>query len=158
MTQQKFDLIYCEKYKFEYYEQLSEHGSIIVRGDHYVKTLLDNIFGKANFRNEIIWTFVPSTYSKKRWTKAHYNLFWYSKNNIYIFNYNEMDRIPYMAPGMQTVERIHKGKTPTNVWWWTYVDEVGVYKRIIKVHSEKDSKVWSDNKIFMQVAKELSRC
>ena len=155
-TLKTFDLIYCEKFLYGYYEMLSKEGSIIVRGDHYDKVQLDNIFGKENFRNEIIWTHVPNKYSTKQWTKAHHSLLWYSKSDVYIFNYDEMDYIPYMAPGMQTVERIHRGKTPTSVWWWAYVDEIGVYRRIIKVHSEKNSRVGSDNLVFLQVVKELN--
>ena len=71
-------------------ELLSERGSIYVHLDwhigHYVKILMDKIFGKENFRNEIIWHYRRWTAPSKSFQKMHDTIFLYSKNNDYIFN------------------------------------------------------------------------
>ncbi len=116
---------------------------------HYCKVLLDEIFGRASFLNEIIWAYDYGARSKKRWPTKHDNILWYAKNpKQYTFNYEEMDRIPYMAPGLVGKEKAARGKTPTDVWWHTIVSPnskektgyatqkpLGLLKRIVKVHS-----------------------
>lgn len=80
-------------------ELLSETGSIYVHIDwhvgHYIKILLDDIFGKENFRNEIVWIYTRmGTKGQKIFSRAHDNVYWYSKNNSWIFNLDEV-RLPY---------------------------------------------------------------
>lgn len=80
-------------------ELLSETGSIYVHIDwhvgHYLKILLDDIFGKENFRNEIVWIYTRmGTKGQKIFSRAHDNIYWYSKNNSWIFNLDEV-RLPY---------------------------------------------------------------
>jgi len=80
-------------------ELLSETGSIYVHIDwhvgHYLKILLDDIFGKENFRNEIVWIYTRmGTKGQKIFSRAHDNVYWYSKNNSWIFNLDEV-RLPY---------------------------------------------------------------
>lgn len=119
------------------------------REAHYCKVLLDSIFGRDSFQNEIIWAYDYGARSKKRWSAKHDNILWYAKDpKNYTFNFEQMDRIPYMAPGLVTREKAARGKTPTDVWWHTIVPTsgkertgyptqkpLGVLMRIVKVHS-----------------------
>lgn len=132
---------------------LTKTGSIFVhidyRESHYIKILLDEIFGRDNFMNEIIWAYDYGGRSKKKWPAKHDTIFWYVKDpKNYTFNFDEMDRIPYMAPGLVGKEKAAKGKTPTSVWWHTIVPTngkektgyptqkpLGILNRIIKVHT-----------------------
>ena len=99
--------------------------------------------------NEIIWAYDFGTRSKRRWSTKHDSILWYAKNpDDYTFNFDAMDRIPYMAPGLVGKEKAARGKTPTDVWWHTIVGTnskektgyptqkpLGVLERIVKVHS-----------------------
>ena len=138
---------------------LTPNGSFFFHIDyrevHYCKILLDTIFGRDSFMNEIIWAYDYGARSKKRWSTKHDNILWYAKNpDDYTYNYDDIDRIPYMAPGLVGPEKAAKGKTPTDVWWNTIVSPNGkektgystqkplaILNRIIKVHSNKGDKV-----------------
>jgi site-specific DNA-methyltransferase (adenine-specific) len=116
---------------------------------HYVKVLLDSVFGRASFMNEIIWAYDYGGRSKNRWPAKHDNILWYAKDpKRYTFNYAAMPRIPYLAPGLVGPEKAARGKTPTDVWWHTIVPTagrektgyptqkpLGLLKRIVEVHS-----------------------
>ncbi|MBO6167345.1 MAG: site-specific DNA-methyltransferase [Kiritimatiellae bacterium] len=137
----------------EAYRILKPEGSLFFHLDyreiHYCKVMLDKIFGRDSFINEIIWAYDYGARSKKKWSAKHDNILWYAKNpESYTFNYDEMDRIPYMAPGLVGPEKAARGKTPTDVWWHTIVSPNsyektgyatqkprGVIDRIVKVHS-----------------------
>jgi site-specific DNA-methyltransferase (adenine-specific) len=139
----------------EAYRVLKPAGSFFFHIDyrevHYCKVLLDRIFGRESFMNEIIWAYDYGARTKKKWSAKHDNILWYTKNpSNYTFNFDEMDRIPYMAPGLVGKEKAARGKTPTDVWWHTIVPTngkekvgyatqkpVGVLERIIKVHSRE---------------------
>lgn len=132
---------------------LKDNGSLFFHLDyreiHYCKVLLDIIFGRESFINEIIWAYDYGARSKNKWPAKHDNILWYAKDpDNYIFNYDEMDRIPYMAPKLVGEEKAKKGKTPTDVWWHTIVSPngkektgyvtqkpLGILNRIVKVHS-----------------------
>lgn len=132
---------------------LKDDGSLFFHLDyreiHYCKILLDEIFGRESFINEIIWAYDYGARSKKKWSAKHDNILWYAKDpGNYIFNYEEMDRIPYMAPGLVGEEKARIGKTPTDVWWHTIVSPngrektgyatqkpLGILNRIVKIHS-----------------------
>ena len=119
------------------------------RESHYCKVMLDELFGRESFMNEIVWAYDYGGRSKSRWPAKHDNIFWYAKNpKRYTFNYEELDRIPYMAPGLVSQEKAARGKTPTDVWWHTIVatngrektgyptqKPLGVLNRIVKAHS-----------------------
>lgn len=80
-------------------ELLSDKGSIYVHIDwhvgHYIKILLDDIFGKENFRNEIVWCYSGPAISQSNFPKKHDIILFYSKNdNEYLFNSDDI-RIPY---------------------------------------------------------------
>ncbi len=132
---------------------LTSTGSLFFHLDyreiHYCKILLDDIFGRSSFINEIIWAYDYGARSKNKWPAKHDNILWYAKNpSNYTFNYAKMDRIPYMAPGLVGEEKAKKGKTPTDVWWHTIVSPnsrektgyatqkpLGILERIVKIHS-----------------------
>ena len=132
---------------------LTSNGSLFFHIDyreaHYCKVLLDTIFGRASFLNEIIWAYDYGARSKTKWPAKHDNILWYAKSPTdYQFHLGECDRIPYMAPGLVGPEKAAKGKTPTDTWWHTIVSPNGKEKtgyptqkprgivdRIVKVHS-----------------------
>jgi site-specific DNA-methyltransferase (adenine-specific) len=138
----------------EAHRVLEEDGSLFFHVDyrevHYCKVLLDQVFGRDCFQNEIIWAYDYGARSKRRWPAKHDNILWYTRDpERYVFRYDEMDRIPYMAPGLVGPEKAARGKTPTDVWWHTIVSPtgkektgyatqkpLGILERIIKVHSE----------------------
>ena len=137
----------------EAYRVLHPHGSFFLHIDyrevHYCKVMLDEIFGREAFINEIIWAYDYGGRSKSRWPAKHDNILWYAKTpEHYTFNFDEMDRIPYMAPGLVGKAKAARGKTPTDVWWHTIVSTnggektgyptqkpLGILNRIVKVHS-----------------------
>jgi site-specific DNA-methyltransferase (adenine-specific) len=96
---------------------------------HYCKLLLDGIFGRESFLNEIIWAYDYGARARKKWPAKHDNILVYVKDpEHYIFNYHDLDRIPYMAPGLVGPEKAARGKTPTDVWWHTIVSPTGKEK------------------------------
>jgi len=138
----------------EAHRLLTPDGSLFVHLDyreaHYVKVLLDTIFGRECFMNEIIWAYDYGGRSKRRWPAKHDTIFWYAKDpERYVFNYEAIDRIPYMAPDLVGAEKAQRGKTPTDVWWLTIVptnskEKTGyptqkplkLLERIVRVHSD----------------------
>ncbi len=96
---------------------------------HYAKVLLDQMFGRESFLNEIIWAYDYGARTKKRWPSKHDNILVYVKDpKRYHFNSEEVDREPYMAPGLVTPEKAARGKLPTDVWWHTIVSPTGKEK------------------------------
>jgi site-specific DNA-methyltransferase (adenine-specific) len=105
--------------------------------------------------NEIIWAYDYGARSKKKWPAKHDNILWYAKNaRSYTFNYEEMDRIPYLAPGLVGKEKAERGKTPTDVWWNTIVSPNGkektgyatqkpmsIIERIVRIHSNSGNRL-----------------
>ena len=135
------------------YILLKETGSLFLHLDyrevHYCKILLDGIFGRECFMNEIIWHWDYGPKAKNKWSAKHNNILWYTKDpKKYTFNYDKIDRIPYMAPGLVTKEKAERGKLITDTWFHTIVPTnskertgyptqkpLGILKRIISVHS-----------------------
>lgn len=116
----------------EVHRILSDDGTLYLHLDyrevHYAKVFLDGIFGRDAFLNEIIWAYDYGARSKKKWPAKHDNILVYSKSSNYFFNSEEVDREPYMAPGLVTPEKAEKGKLPTDVWWHTIVSPTGKEK------------------------------
>jgi site-specific DNA-methyltransferase (adenine-specific) len=133
---------------------LTPDGSLFVHVDpresHYVKVALDGLLGRDAFQNEIVWAYDYGGRTKKRWPAKHDVILWYALDPArYVFDYDAMDRIPYMAPGLVSPEKAERGKTPTDVWWHTIVPTngaektgyptqkpLGVLERVVKVHTE----------------------
>ena len=114
----------------EAWRLLAEDGTLYVHLDyrevHYVKVMLDALFGRDCFLNEIIWAYDYGGRAKSRWPAKHDNILVYVKNpNTYHFDNAEVDREPYMAPGLVTPEKVALGKLPTDVWWHTIVSPTG---------------------------------
>ncbi|HVS08914.1 MAG TPA: site-specific DNA-methyltransferase [Planctomycetota bacterium] len=134
---------------------LTPDGSLFVHLDwrevHHVKVALDRLLGRERFMNEIIWAYDYGARSKRRWPAKHDTILWYALDpDDYVFDYEAMDRLPYMAPGLVTPEKAARGKTPTDVWWQTIVATGGrertgyptqkplaILERIVKVHTAR---------------------
>lgn len=138
----------------EAHRLLKPNGSFFLHLDyrevHYAKVALDQIFGRTSFINEIIWAYDYGARATKRWSPKHDNILWYAKNpSRYCFNFDEMDRIPYMAPSLVGEKKAARGKTPTDTWWHTIVSPtgkektgyptqkpLGILSRIVRIHSK----------------------
>jgi len=151
----KFDdyLAFLEPRLHESYRLLSPNGSLYFHIDyrevHYCKIFLDEIFGRDAFLNEIIWAYDYGGRTRKRWPAKHNNILWYAKDpKNYIFNYDQIARIPYMAPGLVSKEKAKRGKLPTDTWWHTIVGTnsnektgyptqkpLGIIRRIVQASS-----------------------
>jgi len=112
---------------------LTPDGSLYFHIDyrevHYCKVLLDEIFGRASFLNEIIWAYDYGARTRRKWPTKHDNILWYAKDPTnYVFNYETLDRLPYLAPHLVGPEKAARGKTPTDVWWLTIVSPTGKEK------------------------------
>jgi site-specific DNA-methyltransferase (adenine-specific) len=112
---------------------LKPHGSLYFHIDyrevHYCKILLDLIFGRESFINEIIWAYDYGGRTRKKWPSKHDNILWYAKDpENYIYNIDAIVRIPYMAPGLVGPEKAARGKLPTDTWWHTIVPTNGKEK------------------------------
>ena len=132
---------------------LAPNGSLFLHVDqresHYCKVLLDQVFERGSFMNEIIWSYDYGGRSKRKWPAKHDTIFWYAVDpKNYTFNADNIDRIPYMAPSLVGKEKTARGKIPTDVWWQTIVPTNGkertgyptqkplaILDRIVKVHS-----------------------
>ncbi len=128
-------------------------GSLFVHLDprevHHAKVYLDGLFGRDCFQNEIIWSYDYGARSRSRWSAKHDNILWYSRHpKHYTYRYDDIDRIPYMAPKLVGPEKAARGKTPTDVWWQTIVPPrsrertgypnqkpLAILRRIVRVHS-----------------------
>ena len=146
-------LAFLEPRLREAYRLLTPNGSLYFHIDyrevHYCKILLDNIFGRDSFINEIIWAYDYGARTRKRWPPKHDNILWYAKDpKNYVFNYEDIERIPYMAPGLVGREKAARGKLPTDTWWHTIVPTngrektgyptqkpLGILRRIIQASS-----------------------
>ncbi len=143
----------------EAHRLLHPEGSLFLHLDyrevHYAKVFLDKLFGRDCFRNEIIWAYDYGGRSKKRWSPKHDNILWYSANpRTYTYRYEDIDRVPYMAPKLVGPVKAARGKTPTDTWWHTIVSPnagertgyptqkpLGILERIVRVHSNPGDKV-----------------
>ena len=117
----------------EAFRILKDSGTLYLHLDyreaHYAKVLLDALFGRDNFLNEIIWAYDYGGKSKSRWPSKHDTILVYVKNpKSYYFDSAAVDREPYMAPGLVTPEKVALGKLPTDVWWHTIVSPTGKEK------------------------------
>ncbi len=137
----------------EAHRLLAPTGSLFLHLDcrevHYAKVLLDQVFGRESFINEIVWAYDYGARTRRRWSPKHDNILWYAKDpDHYTFRYDDIDRVPYMAPGLVGPEKAARGKTPTDCWWNTIVSPTGremtgyptqkplaILERIVRVHS-----------------------
>ncbi len=136
------------------YRLLARQGSLYFHIDyreaHYCKVLLDQIFGRASFLNEIIWAYDYGGKTRRKWPAKHDNILFYAKDpEHYTFNVDDIEREPYMAPGLVGPDKAARGKLPTDTWWHTIVSTngkektgyptqkpLGVINRIVKASSK----------------------
>ncbi len=114
----------------EAWRLLADDGTLYLHLDyreaHYAKVMLDAVFGRDCFLNELIWAYDYGAKSRRRWPTKHDTILVYVKNpREYVFNADDIDREPYMAPGLVTAEKAARGKLPTDVWWHTIVPTTG---------------------------------
>jgi site-specific DNA-methyltransferase (adenine-specific) len=112
---------------------LAHDGTLYVhldqRESHYCKVLLDGIFGRDCFLNEIVWAYDYGARARRRWPAKHDTILVYVKDAAaYWFDAEAVDREPYMAPGLVSAEKAARGKLPTDVWWHTIVSPTGTEK------------------------------
>lgn len=110
----------------EAWRLLDARGTLYLHLDyreaHYAKVALDALFGRDCFLNELIWAYDYGGKTNRRWPAKHDTILVYVKDpNAYYFDNAEVDREPYMAPGLVTPEKVARGKLPTDVWWHTIV-------------------------------------
>jgi DNA modification methylase len=114
-------------------ELLSSKGSIFLHCDwhksHHLRSIMDEVFGENNFRNEIIWTYYgPGSPGMKNFNRKHDNIFWYSKTQQWIFNADRV-RIPHDSKTLDNFKdglrgsgfiageyEIPEGKIPESHW------------------------------------------
>jgi site-specific DNA-methyltransferase (adenine-specific) len=107
-------------------ELLAPHGTLYLhldyRESHRAKLALDELFGPECFLNELIWAYDYGGRPKGRWPAKHDTILVYVRDrDRYHFNDDEVDREPYMAPGLVGPEKAARGKRPSDVWWHTIV-------------------------------------
>ncbi len=123
-------LAFLEPRLSEAHRVLAPHGTMYVHLDfrevHYAKVLLDGIFGRRSFLNEVIWAYDYGGRTRRRWPPKHDNILVYVRDpRRYTFRGEAIDRIPYMAPGLVGPEKAARGKLPTDTWWQTIVPTAG---------------------------------
>jgi site-specific DNA-methyltransferase (adenine-specific) len=112
---------------------LTESGTLYFHVDyreaHYCKLLLDEIFGRESFLNEIVWAYDYGARARRRWPAKHDTILVYVRDRRrYYFDAESVGREPYMAPGLVSREKAERGKLPTDVWWHTIVSPTGSEK------------------------------
>ncbi|MGA2926387.1 MAG: site-specific DNA-methyltransferase [Solirubrobacteraceae bacterium] len=111
-------------------ELLAPHGTLYFHIDyreaHYCKLLLDEIFGRDAFLNEIVWTYDYGAKPRRRWPAKHDTILVYVRTpGAHHFDADAVEREPYMAPGLVSAEKAARGKRPTDVWFHTIVPTNG---------------------------------
>ena len=105
---------------------LAPHGTLYFHIDyreaHYCKLLLDEVFGRDAFLNELIWTYDYGAKPRRRWPAKHDTILVYVRTpGSHWFDADAVEREPYMAPGLVSAEKAARGKRPTDVWFHTIV-------------------------------------
>jgi len=115
----------------ECHRVLKKTGSIYLHCDwhasHYLKVMMDRVFGYRNFQNEIIWCYTGLSQRKSSWVRKHDNILFYTKGKNWTFNYDEV-RVPVSEARLKRIKYSDKqfksGKAATNPkgkipedWW-----------------------------------------
>ncbi|CAN5158544.1 hypothetical protein BH11ACT4_BH11ACT4_07180 [soil metagenome] len=121
---------FLEPRLIEAWRLLAVDGTLYLHLDyreaHYAKVVLDALFGRDSFLNEIVWAYDYGARATRKWPTKHDTILVYVKDpKRYYFDNLAVDREPYMAPGLVTAEKAARGKLPTDVWWHTIVSPTG---------------------------------
>ena len=140
---------------------LAPHGTLYFHIDqreaHACKLLLDEIFGREAFLNELIWAYDYGAKPRRRWPAKHDTILVYVRTpGAHHFDADAVEREPYMAPGLVSAEKAARGKRPTDVWWHTIVPTngrertgyptqkpEGVLRRIVAASSRPGHGAWT---------------
>src|ERR1700728_2846616 len=111
-------------------ELLAPHGTLYFHIDyreaHYCKLLLDEVFGRDAFLNELIWSYDYGAKPRRRWPAKHDTILVYVRTpRGHWFDADAVDRERYMARGLVSAEKAARGKRPTDVWFHTIVPTNG---------------------------------
>jgi adenine-specific DNA-methyltransferase len=132
-------------------ELLADTGSIYVHLDwhvgHYVKLVLDEVFGRSNFRNEIVWCYTGPSNTKGWWPRKHDGIYYYGKSSKTYFDPTTV-RIPYkkletgntsgIFSGNHTLDE--DGKIPED--WWADITNVGrIQSELLDYSTQKPEKL-----------------
>jgi site-specific DNA-methyltransferase (adenine-specific) len=114
----------------EFHRVLKRTGSLYIHLDyreaHYVKIMLDGIFGREGFLNEIVWAYDYGGRPRRRWPAKHDTIFVFVKDRrAYYFDPEGAERVPYLAPGLVGAAKAARGKRLNDVWWHTIVPPGG---------------------------------
>ncbi len=130
----------------EMHRVLKSTGSIYLHVDptasHYLKLVMDQVFGGGRFRNEIIWCYTGPSPCKRYFPKKHDTILFYSKDEDYTFNPDAV-RLPYVAEFTKARgvhgkkdyeeddqrERYNKGKLPTSWWADGFLSNISAYRK-----------------------------
>jgi DNA modification methylase len=112
---------------------LAPHGTLYVhldpRESHYVKVHLDAVFGRECFLNELVWAYDYGAKTRRRWPPKHDTILVYVKDaGAYHFDDADVERVPYLAPGLVGPEKAARGKRLTDTWFHTIVPTTGAEK------------------------------
>jgi site-specific DNA-methyltransferase (adenine-specific) len=123
-------LAFLEPRLSEFRRVLKDSGTLYVHLDyrevHYVKVLLDTIFGRQCFLNEVIWAYDYGGRPRRRWPPKHDTILVYVRDPArYYFDAEAAERVPYMAPGLVGPDKAARGKRLTDTWWSTIVPTTG---------------------------------
>jgi len=114
----------------EAWRLLADDGTLYLHLDyreaHYAKVMLDAVFGRDCFLNELIWAYDYGAKPRTRWPTKHDTILVYVKTpGGHVFNVDDIEREPYMAPSLVSAAKRERGKLPTDVWWHTIVPTTG---------------------------------
>lgn len=109
---------------------LTGSGTLFVHLDwreaHYCKVLLDEVFGRDAFLNEVIWAYDYGGRARDRWPAKHDTILVYVRTpGAHLFDQEQIERVPYLAPALVGPQKAARGKLPTDVWWHTIVSPTG---------------------------------
>ena len=137
-------LTYMAQRIIEMHRVLKSTGSLYLHCDptasHYLKVLLDEIFGKVNFRNEIIWHYRRWTGKAKKFQSLHDIIFFYTKSDEYTFN---EQYTPYTEKSLKRKQNYHTRIKGDDIFV-TSIDEKGV----------RENDVWVDIQLLNSQSKE----
>lgn len=140
-------------------KKIKKTGVFYLHGEyqktHYIKALLlDKIFSRKLFLNEIIWVKEQKIRQGGGWPQKHENILVYSNSAKHKFYSDSIDRIEYMAPSLVSKEKRETKKLPTDTWWFTQINAETMLNRLVVSTTDKNDVVlalFPENELFGKV-------